>query len=48
MFAAYLVIWAIAFVFVFGMWSQSRKLARQLEEMRQLVAEAAAGRDDPS
>jgi len=39
MFAGYLVIWALAFGFVFSMWARSRKLERDLEAVRQLVDE---------
>lgn len=37
--AGYLVVWAIAFVFVFSMWARSRRLERELEAVRLLLAE---------
>ncbi len=37
--AGYLVIWAIAFVFVFSMWARSRRLEKELEVVRLLVDE---------
>jgi CcmD family protein len=37
MMAGYLVIWALAFVFVFNMWSRSRRLEHDLEAVRIMV-----------
>ena len=37
MMAGYLVIWALAFGLVFKIWSQGRRLERELETVRQLV-----------
>jgi CcmD family protein len=37
MMAGYLVIWGLAFGFVFNLWSRSRRLESELEHVRQLV-----------
>jgi len=39
MMAGYLIIWALAFAFIFSMWSHSRRLERELETVRTLVEE---------
>ena len=39
MMAGYLVIWALAFAFVFSLWARSRRLEHDLEAVRQLVEE---------
>jgi CcmD family protein len=39
MMAGYLIIWALAFAFVFNLWARSRRLERDLETVRQLVEE---------
>jgi CcmD family protein len=37
MMVGYLVIWALAFGFIFNMWSKSRRLERDLEAVRIMV-----------
>jgi CcmD family protein len=37
MMAGYLVIWALAFAFIFSMWSKSRRLERDLDSVRIMV-----------
>ena len=39
MLAGYLVIWALAFGFVFSMWTRSRRLEQELAAVRRLVEE---------
>jgi CcmD family protein len=43
MMAGYLVIWALAFGFVFNLWARSRRLERDLAAVRQLVEELDQG-----
>jgi len=40
MMAGYLVIWALAFGFIFSMWSRSQRLEKELEAVRLLVEES--------
>ena len=37
MMAGYIIIWLLAFVFVFNMWNRSRRLERDLESVRVMV-----------
>lgn len=37
MFVGYLVIWALAFGFVFNLWARSRRVERDLVQVRQLI-----------
>lgn len=37
MMVGYLVIWALAFAFIFSMWSKSRRLERDLDAVRVMV-----------
>jgi hypothetical protein len=37
MLAGYLVIWALAFGFVFSIWARSRRLEQEVAELRRLV-----------
>jgi CcmD family protein len=43
MMAGYLVIWALAFGFVFNLWARSRRLERDLAAVSQLVEELDQG-----
>lgn len=39
MMVGYLIIWALAFGFIFSMWARSQRLERELESVKLLVEE---------